>query len=150
MRIRLAPAAALFAAVALAAACSSGSGSPSTGALTIGGAWARPAAMGQTGAAYLVISAPAGAADALLSASSPDAASVEIHRSSMSSDGMMGMSPVDRVEIPAGGSVTFAPGGYHLMLMGLTRPLDVGGKLELHLVFEKAGSVVVQAEVRQG
>jgi copper(I)-binding protein len=54
------------------------------------------------------------------------------------------------LEVPAGGTVTLAPGGYHLMIMGLTKTLEVGGKLELDLVFEHAGKVVVQAEVRQG
>jgi copper(I)-binding protein len=36
------------------------------------------------------------------------------------------------------------------MLMGLTADLAVGASIELTLVFEQAGSVVVQAEIRQG
>jgi hypothetical protein len=46
--------------------------------------------------------------------------------------------------------VTLQPGGHHLMIMGLSRPLTAGGTLELDLVFEKAGKVAVMAEVRDG
>jgi len=63
---------------------------------------------------------------------------------------MTGMHPIDRLEIPPGGTVSLEPGGYHLMLMGVGAELKVGGKIELRLEFEKAGTVVVQAEVRGG
>lgn len=64
--------------------------------------------------------------------------------------GMTGMQPVDRIEIPAGGTVRLEPGGYHLMLMDLTEMPAVGSTVELTLTFETAGDVVVQAEVRAG
>ena len=102
----------------------------------------------QPAAAYLSIVNASGTADALLSASSPGAASVELHETAMASDGMMGMHPVARLDVPAGGSVALAPGGYHLMINGLTTTLRAGDRLELDLVFDHAGRVVVQAEVR--
>ena len=64
--------------------------------------------------------------------------------------GMMGMQPVDRIEIAPGASVTLEPGGYHLMLMGVTDMPAIGEMVEITLTFEKAGDVVVQAEVKAG
>ena len=61
--------------------------------------------------------------------------------------GMMGMQPVARLEIPAGGTVELKPGGYHIMLMGLARPLKEGDEIELTLSFAKAGDVKVKAKV---
>lgn len=62
--------------------------------------------------------------------------------------GMMTMQPVDRIPVPAGESVALEPGGYHIMLMDLAQPLEVGSTIEVTLVFETAGEVVVTAEVR--
>jgi hypothetical protein len=89
------------------------------------------------------------AADALLTASTPLAAKVEIHETT-TSGGMTGMHPVDRLEIPAGGTVRLEPGGVHLMLMGLTGPVEPGTTVSLELRFEHAGTIVVQAPVRPG
>jgi copper(I)-binding protein len=61
---------------------------------------------------------------------------------------MMGMEPVARLEIPAGGTVQLAPGGYHIMLIGLTKDLNVGDTVQVTLKFEKAGDVTVTAQVR--
>ena len=60
-----------------------------------------------------------------------------------------GHAPIDGIEIPAGGSVTLEPGGKHLMVMGLTTDLTVGGTLDLDLVFQNAGTIKVTAEVKQ-
>lgn len=117
---------------------------------TIEGAWARPAAAGAETAAYLTIKGPGGQADALVSASSPDAAMVELHEATTDATGMMGMHPIDHLDIHAGEAVELKPGGFHLMVMGLAKELAVGGTLQLELVFENAGKVVVEAEVRQG
>jgi copper(I)-binding protein len=100
-------------------------------------------------AGYMTITNPGGVADALVAVSSPIAMSCEIHETSMDSSGMAGMHPIDRLEIPAGGTVTLEPGGYHLMLMD-TQAMTVGGTVELRLEFEKAGTVVVEVEVREG
>ncbi len=130
--------------VALAAsACTSVASAP-----VVSGAWVRmPAAPGQPTAAYLVLTNGTGRDDTLLSASSPAAGKVEIHQTT-TSNGMTGMQPVDRVVLPAGASLEFAPGGMHLMVMDVSQPLAVGGKFELDLVFERAGKVVIQADVR--
>lgn len=147
MRSRLVLLSAAFVATTALVACSSsGSAGPATANI-----WVRPAAAGAETAAYLTIKGVAGQADALVSASSPDAATVELHEATMDASGMMAMHPIERLDIAAGETVELAPGGYHLMVMGLTRELAIGGdKLELDLVFEHAGKIVVQAEIRQG
>jgi copper(I)-binding protein len=103
----------------------------------------------QPAAGYLTIANTGSTADALTSVSSPGAASVEIHETAMDSSGMMGMHPVTRLDCPIGGTVSLAPGGYHLMITGLKAVLKAGDLFELDLVFEHAGTIVVQAEVRQ-
>ncbi len=59
-------------------------------------------------------------------------------------DGVASMIALDRVDVPAGASVSFAPGGKHIMFMGLDgNPLDVGETVPATLVFENAGRVDV-------
>ena len=62
---------------------------------------------------------------------------------------MMGMQPIARLEIPAGGSVELKPGSYHIMLIGLKQDLKVGDSIEITLKFEKAGEIKVTAAVRE-
>ncbi len=70
----------------------------------------------------------------------PAAARGEIHQMSVAAD-VMTMKPADGIAIPAGESVTLAPGGFHLMFLGLMEPLVEGGEMPVTLSFEKAGSV---------
>jgi copper(I)-binding protein len=98
----------------------------------------------------MTITAPSGSADALVGASSPAAGAVEIHETSAGADGMMGMYPVERVELPSGLPVALEPGGYHLMLMDLTGDLKAGDTIDLVLEFENAGEVTVRAAIREG
>jgi len=65
-------------------------------------------------------------------------------------DGAMTMKPVDAVELPAGKAVKLEPGGYHIMLLDLVKPLEVGEKIELTLTFDEAGEKTVTAQVREG
>ncbi len=62
--------------------------------------------------------------------------------------GTMTMQEVARVEVPAGETVAFEPGGYHVMLLDLAEPLVAGDTFEMELTFEKAGTVTVEVEVR--
>ena len=132
----------------LAAGCSSTPAASAPG-LTISDAWARPAAAAGQSAAYLTI-ANAGAADTLLSVRCSIAGSTMIHQTSTDASGMTGMSPIEKLPIPAGATVTLAPGGYHIMMMGLTQALAAGSTLELRLVFEHAGEIPVSAAIRPG
>lgn len=99
-----------------------------------------------TGAAYLIIKNRSIEEDALVSVSSPIASKAELHTHVMMGE-VMKMQQVDSVGIAAGGDVTFAPGGNHIMLFGLKQPLVAGESFQLTLVFEKAGAVDVQVNV---
>ncbi len=112
-------------------------------------AWARPASAGGESAAYLTITNTGSSADTLLSASSPSAASVELHQTMTDASGMTGMASMDGLAIPAGGTVTLEPGAGHLMIMGLTSDLAPGDTIDLALVFQTAGTVTVKAQVKQ-
>jgi len=104
------------------------------------GAWSRPAAQGTTGAGFMTLSNPGAKADALVSVASPLAKGVTIHQS-MLHGSMSMMQPVTTVPVPAGGSVTFAPGGYHLMFLELTKPLNVGDAVPATLTFASGATV---------
>jgi copper(I)-binding protein len=108
---------------------------------------ARPTPPGaRTGGAYFSIRNVGTAGDRLISAASPVAESVQIH--SMTMDGnLMKMRAIAALDIPAGSTVTLGSGGYHVMLIGLRRPLAVGDQLSLSLTFEKAGTIQVSAYV---
>ncbi|MFM8267210.1 MAG: copper chaperone PCu(A)C, partial [Ilumatobacteraceae bacterium] len=59
----------------------------------------------------------------------------------------MSMQEVDSIPLPAGETVALEPGGSHIMLLGLTAPLEVGTTIELTLTLEEAGTVVVDVPV---
>ncbi|MFN3584036.1 copper chaperone PCu(A)C [Phenylobacterium sp.] len=111
-------------------------------------AWSRPAVAGSTGAGFMTLANPGKAADALVAAESPAARTTEIHRSSMAAGGVMKMEKQAQVAIPAGGTVVFAPGGYHLMFIGLTRTLKAGDKIPATLTFASGARVKAEFEVR--
>jgi periplasmic copper chaperone A len=131
-----------------AAACGSDeSASEASGGVTVTDAWAR-SPMSDAGAVYFVITNGGAEADRLVGVTAPDlGGTAEIHETTMA-NGQAEMRPVDGVDIPAGGSVTFEPGGYHVMLTGLTSPVEVGSTIGVTLTFERTGDVEVQAEVR--
>ena len=98
----------------------------------------------------MTITNSAGSADRLTMVTSPGIGSLEMMSSTTDSSGMSGMNMVDGIDIPAGGTVSLAPGGLHIMVIDMSGPLNVGDQLELNLTFEKGGTVKVMAEVRQG
>lgn len=100
-----------------------------------------------TGAGYLTIVNHGGLADRLVSASSPAAASVTLHQSRQVG-GMMTMRAVPFLTIAAHGQTALAPGGFHLMLLRLKRPLRIGQTAPVTLVFAGAGPLRVNLEVR--
>jgi periplasmic copper chaperone A len=117
------------------------------GAMTIEHPWARPAASGNI-AAYFVIE-NGGDADRLIGIGTAVAKAADLHSTTIDAQGVGRMTPVQAVDIPAGATATFAPGGLHVMLMGLTRPLEAGQEFPLTLMFEKAGAVTVEVLVEK-
>lgn len=112
-------------------------------------AWARATPPGMDkGAGYLTIHNDGDSARRLTGARFEPAERVEIHRSS-EQDGQMRMQAVDDgVSIPAGESVTLEPMGYHLMLIGLDKPLGKGDEHQLTLEFSNGDTVSTSLKVR--
>ena len=118
-----------------------------TGQVEVSNAWARATpGKAENGAAYLTILSPT--TDRLVSVSSPVAKKAELHTMSMA--GMvMQMRPLAGLDIPAGRPVTLKPGGEHIMLLGLDRPLQEGESFPLTLNFERAGPLSVTTAVQK-
>ena len=94
-------------------------------------------------AAYLTVRNGGDLPDRLLSASCTCAARVEIHTHQMQG-GVARMRRVPALAVPARGRAVLAPGGAHLMLIGLKQPVREGADPRLTLVFERAGAVTVR------
>jgi copper(I)-binding protein len=123
-------------------------------ALTVSDAWSRPAI--GTGVVYLRVNNRGSAADRLDAARTPVARVVEIHESmneskampGMKMTGVVSMQRVHALTIPARGSVTLAPGGYHLMAIDLRHDLHPDTHFPLQLHFARAGWTTVTVRVR--
>jgi hypothetical protein len=112
-------------------------------------AWIRlPSASRTETAAYMVIENKGTTARSVVSATSADAAKIELHEMKMGG-GMMSMSPVAKIDVPAKGKATLAPNGYHLMVFGLKSKLADGGKFTVTLKLDDGSTVPVTASVRK-
>lgn len=101
------------------------------------------------GAAFVQIENTGSADDVLLSVSSPAAAKTEIHSMTMEGD-VMKMRALDQLDIKVGSKVEMKPGnGYHIMLLGLKKPLKNGDEFPLTLTFKKAGKLKVSVHVEE-
>lgn len=119
------------------------------GGIEVSTPWSRPAVAGGSGVGYLVLANGGRSPEALVRVESPAARRVEIHRASLAG-GVMSMAAQARVEVPPGGSVSFAPGGYHLMFLDLTRSLKPGDRLPATLVFADGRRLAVDFAVGSG
>ena len=122
----------------------------SAGDLTVTGAWARSTAPGVgMGAIYLTIDNGSTKSDRLLKLRTPVAATAEVHRTEVL-DGIVRMREVAVLHVAAGERIEFKPGGHHVMLMGLKKPLVEGQIFDLELVFEVSGPRKIRVVVRSG
>ena len=116
------------------------------GDVAIAHPWTRAAGANGNGAAFMQLRNTGAQPDRLISASTPAARTVELH--TMTRDGdVMRMRPVQDIPVPAGGTVALQPGGFHIMMIGLTAPMNQGGRVPLTLRFERAGEVQVELAV---
>ena len=138
-------------------------GGPAGPKIEIENVWARPSrigmnmgqgqsmgqgAMGATSAIYMTVVNKGRESDRLVSASSDVAKHVELHQSIREGD-VMRMQPVEGgIEVPAKGKVELKPGGYHIMLIDLTRELKPGDRFTVTLTFEKSGTRTLEVEVK--
>lgn len=113
-------------------------------------AWVRAAPPGSSVfAAYLTLHNDSREPRVLVSVSSPQFARAELHRSTVS-DGVARMEAVERVEIPARGSVALEPGGLHLMLIDPQAEVRDGGTADLVLGFADGWTLELTVPVRRG
>ena len=92
---------------------------------------------------FLTIENTGTEADRLVSVSTDAANAAQIHEMALENDVMKMRQLPDGLEIPAGATVELAPGGLHLMFMGLKRPFVEGETVSVTLTFEKAGTVEI-------
>jgi hypothetical protein len=139
-------------ALLLTACGSSESASSGTADIMVSDAWARAVKAEQTAtvtnAVYFIIENDGDAPDQLLGAATQLAQAAEMHQTTLS-NGVMQMRQALEVEIPAAETVTFEPGGYHLMLIGLTQSLTSGETFELTLTFANVGEITINVDVRE-
>ena len=111
-------------------------------------AWSRATPPGaKVAAGYLTIRNKSASPDRLVGASTAIAARVETHVVEKQGE-VMRMREVKGYDVPAKGSFELKPGGAHLMLVDIKRPLKAGEKISMVLRFEKAGEVKTDLEVR--
>ncbi len=135
----------LLATLATAIAAPAAAHDYTLGALKIGHPWAR-ATVAPTGGAFLSVENTGSAPDRLLRAAADIAGKVELHTHIREGD-VMRMRAVEAIDLPAGQTVKLQPGGYHIMLFELKRPLKEGERFPLTLEFEKAGRLEVEIAV---
>ena len=137
----------LIAAAATAVAASA----PALAQVEVKSAWVRGTVAAQkTTGAYMDISSARGAS--LVGAESTAAGAVEVHEMSMDGN-VMRMRAVPKLDLPAGKTVQLKPGGFHIMLIDLKRPLKKGDSVPLRLRIENndktVSTIEVKAEVRE-
>ena len=131
-----APATAAVAAPPTTQAAAQAAQPASTAVIKVEGGYVRGiAGGGRVTSAYFVLRNPSAAPVRLVGAESPRAGRIEIHAHDMQG-GMMRMRQRAFIDVPANGSVRFAPGGLHLMLMELRGELVDRQPVQLTLLFE--------------
>lgn len=129
-------------AASLLAACGAKEG------IEIREAWARTSTQGMNSAVYFVIENHNAEADELIGAASDAAEAVEVHESRMEGD-VMTMNRAESVVLEPSVKVTFEPGGYHVMLIGLRQDLKAGDEIEVTLQFRDSPDITIKAPVRE-
>ncbi len=107
-----------------------------------------PAAWSGAWAVYLTLENRTERPDRLVRVSTPVAAAAELHTTRRDGE-VVRMRPVEAMEVPAGGTLIMAPGGDHVMLLGLERPLEPGTKVPLTLEFASGARITLDVPVRE-
>ena len=132
---------------AMPAGQAGGHGTGSGGGTAHGGEGAMAHGGGGNGAVYVTITNRSAEPDALVSATTDAATTVELHET-VQEGGVMKMRPRPKFEVAGGGRLEMKPGGYHIMLLGLKHDLKPGDTVSVTVTFEKAGRMTVEAPVR--
>lgn len=116
--------------------------------VTVGDAWLRFVIASRPAAGYFTLTNDGDRAVSLVRVSSPGCGAAMLHRS-VRENGQDRMVPVDRVEVPAHGSIGFAPGGYHVMCMMPTGAVRPGASVPVTLGFADGGEITADFVVRR-
>ena len=143
MRVYVLPPACLVVLATVMPACSAAS----RPALSAQDAWVRATPGADVAAAYLTLHNGGTQPVVVNGVSSPAAGAAMIHESTLV-NGQSTMRAHEPLQIGAGETVRFAPGGLHIMLHMLKRPLAAGDEVPLVLLLEGGGSLTVMARVR--
>ena len=119
--------------------------------ITVTEPWARATVAGQTmGGAFMTLHNDSTQEARLIAVSSKAAQEVQLHIMT-EANGMMQMSAIPAVTIPAHSNFIFKPGSTHIMLMGLQHSLQAGERIPLVLTVVQQGQIKkirVATEVR--
>jgi periplasmic copper chaperone A len=107
----------------------------------------QPAASAKAAGGFMAIVNTGTEAERLIGVESDIAMKSETHESKVDENGVGTMEHVDFIEIPPGQTVNLEHGGYHVMFMGLTGPLQEGEMHKATLIFERAGRVEIEFQV---
>lgn len=118
------------------------------GALHVDNAWVRVVPGAAVSAGYFELTNPGDAAVTVKAISSPQFGRAHMHESIAGDNGTTTMKPVSAVTVAPGQALSFAPGGYHLMLFKPQRKLVPGDTVTLQLTCSGTGHRQVTAEVR--
>jgi copper(I)-binding protein len=108
--------------------------------------WAPPAI--KVHAAYMTVANHGAADQVIVGADSPDYERAELHVSS-TRDGLSEMRAVDRIAVPAGKHIAFAPGGTHIMLINPKRTTAVDDRVRVVLRLQGGEKIETSAVVRR-
>ncbi|MCD8503658.1 MAG: copper chaperone PCu(A)C [Burkholderiaceae bacterium] len=138
----------LISAFAVGCAASAALAQPNIDDLSFNDPWIRGSVPGQkNGAGYLVIDNQSSQPAALVSVNSDRADRIELH-TIVREDGVAKMREVQEIPVPANGSVTLQPGGYHVMFIGLKQPFKEGESIPVKLNFANGQSTEVTFSVK--
>ena len=134
--------------VVVMAACAPAASGPK---ISVESVWGRSSpAVADAGAFYLNIKNTGSAADKLIGVKAEVCGKAELHETVDKGGGMMEMQPIagQAIDVPAGATVELKPGGMHVMCMMKKAEFKVGDKYSITLVFEKAGEMKLDAEIK--
>jgi hypothetical protein len=139
---------ALLTAFAAPAFAQGNGNSAGNASITVEQPYARATPTGaKTGAAYMTIDNKSASADKLTAVSTDVADKAQVHQMTVENGVMQMREVADGLPVPANGSVALKPGSYHVMLIGLKKPLTAGDSFPLTLTFAKAGTISVTVPV---
>lgn len=122
-------------------------GAAQAGTVTIKDGWIRAMPADVPAGGYFTLVNDSGKRVVLTGASSPGCGMLMLHQTEMSG-GMAGMSDIESIPVAVGGTLKFAPGGYHLMCMDPTAAIKPGNKVPVTLIFADGAKLTTEFVVR--